>query len=77
MRRFFKDMPTAMNQEGIWELKLYAIFPLKDSLVHSETYSGKKWRAYLKVRVKALMKDFATSGSDYGIEWSLTSANQK
>ncbi|PLS19421.1 hypothetical protein CVD28_03120 [Bacillus sp. M6-12] len=71
MKRFFKDMPKDLNTVGTWKMEVYALFPFKDSLVYTETYSGKKWVAYVKVRIKALLKDWSTSGEDYGIAWSL------
>jgi hypothetical protein len=70
MKRFFKDMPKDFRKTGVWKLEVYAKFPLKDSLVYSEIYEGKQWRAYLKVRIKALLKDWATSGEDYGIHYN-------
>lgn len=71
MPGFFKDMPDDLTENGKWNIQVYAIFPLKENVVYSDVYEGKKWVAYLKVRIKALLKDWATSGGEYGIGWGM------
>lgn len=48
-----------------------SIFPLKDSVVYTDVYSGRLSFAYFKVRIKALLKDSSTSVASYGIGWSI------
>lgn len=71
--RFFKDMPpkNERHEVGKWSIKVYAIFPRKDNVVHEEVYEGKLWKAYVKIRWKAFLKDQATSSEYYGIGWGI------
>lgn len=71
MPRFFKDMPKDKNEKGVWKIEVYKILFHKDSVVYSEVYEGKKWIAYIKVRIKALLIDWGTSGSFYGIGYGI------
>lgn len=71
--RFFKDMPPKkdLNKVGKWRLEVTTIFPMRENVTYSEVYSGRLWAAYLKVRVKALLKDWKTSGEYYGVGWHI------
>lgn len=76
MNRFFKDMPEEMNEKGTWDIKVIAVFPCKEVVVQSETLKGKKWRAYLKVRIQAFKKDWRTKGESYDIKWTLNAIQE-
>lgn len=41
------------------------------NVVYSYTYQGRLWVAYVKVRIKALLKDWSTSGAYYGVGWRI------
>jgi hypothetical protein len=71
IKRFFKDMPKDSNKTGKWKIEVLTIFPLRENVVYSSTYEGKLLVAYLKVRLRALLKDWATSGEYYGIGWRI------
>ncbi|MES5837618.1 hypothetical protein [Bacillus cereus group sp. MG11] len=71
INRFFKDMPNELNTTGKWRLEILAIFLMKENVVYSTTYQGRLWVAYIKVRLKALLKDWSTSGDYYGVEWRI------
>lgn len=77
MKRFFKDMPKDYRKKGTWKLEVIAVFWMKDSIVYSEIYTGRLWAAYLKIRFKALLKDWATAGSYYGIAYNFTEVSKK
>jgi len=68
--RFFEDMPKDKHEKGKWEMEVLAIFPMKENVVYSSQYEGKKWRAYVKVRLNAWWKDVTTPGY-YGIAWRI------
>jgi len=51
--RFFEDMPKDKHEKGKWEMEVLAIFPMKENVVYSSQYEGKKWRTYVKVRLNA------------------------
>jgi hypothetical protein len=76
--RFFKDMPPKeeRGKVGKWKIQVTAIFPVKENVVYEEIYEGKLWRAYVKVRLKAFLKDLATSGNYYGIGWGIGKAEE-
>jgi len=71
--RFFKDMPpkNKRNKNGKWRIEVRTIFPTRDNIIYSEIYEGKLWIAYVKVRLRAFIKDISTSGEYYGIGWSI------
>lgn len=69
--KFFKDMPKDFRKQGKWRIEVTAIFPLQDSVVYTDVYNGRLLYAYFKVRIKALLKDWSTSGASYGIGWSI------
>lgn len=69
INRFFKDMPKEVHRMGSWRIEVTAIFPMKENVVYSDVYHGRLLMAYIKVRIKALLKDYATSGAYYGIGW--------
>jgi hypothetical protein len=71
--RFFKDMPPKekRNEIGKYRIEVRTIFPMRESVVYSEVYEGKLWKAYVKVRIKAFIKDLATNGEHYGIGWAI------
>lgn len=77
MYRFFKDMPKDFNELGKWEIKVYTVFHFKENIAYSETHEGKKGIAYLKVRFRALLKDWETSGNYYGISWDIKKQDEK
>jgi hypothetical protein len=74
--RFFKDMPPKEERHkvGRWKIQVRAIFFFKENVVWEEVYEGKLWRAYVKVRWKAFLKDQATAGNYYGIGWGIGKA---
>lgn len=39
------------------------------NVIYSNTYQRRLWVAYVKVRIKALLKDWSTSGAYYGAGW--------
>ncbi len=69
--RLFKDMPKDRRKVGKWRIEVTAIFPFKENVIYSDTYQGRLWIAYLKVRIKALLKDRETNGEFYGIGWRI------
>lgn len=71
MPRFFKDMPKDKNETGVWKIEVFKILYQKDLVVYSELYEGKKWIAYVKVRLKALLIDWKTTGSICGIGYAI------
>lgn len=73
MPRFFKDMPPKekLNEIGRYKLEVTAIFPIRENVVYSEIYEGKLWKAYVKIRIRAFLKDLATNGEYYGIGWAI------
>ncbi|WP_255288524.1 MULTISPECIES: hypothetical protein [Bacillus cereus group] len=71
INRFFKDMPNELNTTGKWRLEILAIFPMKENVVYSTTYQGRLGVAYIKVRLRALLKDWSTSGEYYGVGWRI------
>jgi hypothetical protein len=70
MPRFFKDIPKDKNEKGKWKIEVLAIFPMKETVLYSSQYEGKKWKAYVKIRLKAWRKDISTPGY-YGIGWRM------
>ncbi|PES55732.1 hypothetical protein CN515_04365 [Bacillus cereus] len=64
-------MPNELNTTGKWRLEILAIFPMKENVVYSTTYQGRLGVAYIKVRLKALLKDCSTSGEYYGVGWRI------
>lgn len=71
--RFFKDMPPKEERSKVdkYRIEVRAIFPMKYNVVYSEVYEGKLWKAYVKIRIKAFLKDLSTSGEYYGISWAI------
>jgi len=65
-----------LNNIGKWRIEVLAIFPMKENVTYSDIYEGRLWVAYLKVRIKALLKDWDTSGEYYGIAWRLKKAEE-
>ncbi|MES9681862.1 hypothetical protein ABWK22_02855 [Gottfriedia acidiceleris] len=70
---FFKDMPKKedLNKVGRYRIEVYQIRFRENVTVYSKVVKGKMWAAYLKVRIKALFEDWATSGRYYGIGWRI------
>ncbi|KXY51518.1 hypothetical protein AT268_33265 [Bacillus cereus] len=64
-------MPNELNTTGKWRLEILAIFPMKENVVYSTTYQRRLGVAYIKVRLKALLKDWSTSGEYYGVGWRI------
>lgn len=78
IHKFFKDMPPLkeLNKTGNWEINIYTLFPFKTNNPYKKTYVGKLWKAYLKIRLEALIKDHRTSSNYYGIAWGITETKQ-
>jgi hypothetical protein len=72
INRFFKDMPKDIHKVGSWKIEVTTIFPMKENVVFSDVHHGKLLVAYIKVRIRALLKDWATSGAYYGVGWRIS-----
>lgn len=70
--RFFKDMPKRKdwNKQGKWDIGVFTIHLFRnDNTTYSSVYEGRLIMAYLKIRLKALLKDWATAGAEHGVGW--------
>lgn len=74
MPNFFKEMPKGFNEKGEWRLRVFHIGLMKDRIEYEEIHSGKKGVAYIRVRLRALLQDWKTLGSESGVGWSMRSA---
>jgi hypothetical protein len=78
IRRFFKEMPkkTELNKVSVWKIEVLSLRHFNSKVIYTSSYNGKLWIAYIKIRIKALLKDWQTKGSYYGIGWSISEDNQ-
>lgn len=63
--------PKTWRHRDTWRVDIHVVFPMKETLVQTETFESSHLYAYLRARMLAWKKDLATSGEPYGICWSL------
>lgn len=76
MPNFFNHFPKSKNKKGTYKIKVYEL-PLfrEDAVLTEKIVKGKLWKAYIKVRISAMLNDILTNGSSSGIAWSIENVN--